>query len=92
MLMNNHKNTNFSVSINHHPVSKQRSLKYLGVILDNKLNWKPQIEKLVTQIFTHTSKTRHVKHTQMVVTIRFTIRVFLTFSQSNATKLSPEKM
>jgi len=29
---------------------------------------------------THTSKTRHVKHTQMVVTVRFTIRVFLTFS------------
>jgi len=29
---------------------------------------------------THTSKTRHVKRTQMVVTVRFTIRVFLTFS------------
>jgi len=44
---------------------------------------------------THTSKVRHVKHTQMVVTVRFTIRVFLTFSdwwESNATKLSLEKM
>jgi len=50
MLMNNHRNINFSVSINHHPVSKQSSLKYLGVILDDKLNWKPQIEKLVTQL------------------------------------------
>ena len=29
---------------------------------------------------THTSKTRHVKRTQMVVTVRFTIRDFLTFS------------
>ena len=29
---------------------------------------------------THTSKIRHVKHTQTVVTVRFTIRVFLTFS------------
>ena len=29
---------------------------------------------------THTSKTRHVKPTQMVVTARFTIRMFLTFS------------
>jgi len=47
--MNNHNNTNFSVSINHHPISKQSSLKYLGVIHD-KLNWKPQIEKLVTQL------------------------------------------
>jgi len=50
MLMNNHKNINFSVSINHHPISKQSSLKYLGVIRDDKLNWKPQIEKLVTQL------------------------------------------
>jgi len=44
---------------------------------------------------THTSKTRHVKRTQMVVTVRLTIRVFLTFSdwqESNATKLSREKM
>jgi len=29
---------------------------------------------------THTRKTRHVKRNQMVVTVRFTIRVFLTFS------------
>jgi len=50
MLMNNHKNINFSVSINHHPIPKQSILKYLGVILDDKLNWKPQIEKLVTQL------------------------------------------
>jgi len=50
MLMNNHKNINFSVSFNHRPISKQRTLKHLGVILDDKLNWKPQIEKLVTQL------------------------------------------
>ena len=29
---------------------------------------------------THTSKTFHVKRTQMVVAVRLTIRVFLTFS------------
>jgi len=29
---------------------------------------------------THTSKTRQAKRAQMVVTVRFTIRVFLTFS------------
>jgi len=29
---------------------------------------------------THSSKTRHVKRIQMVVTARFTIGVFLTFS------------
>jgi len=48
MLMNNYKNINFSVSINHYPISKQSSLKYLGVMLNDKLNWKPHIEKLVT--------------------------------------------
>jgi len=47
--MNNHKNINFSVSNDHHPISKQSSLKYLAVILDDILNWKTQIEKLVTQ-------------------------------------------
>jgi len=44
---------------------------------------------------THTSKTRHIKRTEIVVTVRFTIRVFLTFSEweeSNATKLSRENM
>jgi len=40
--MNNHDNINFSVSMNHHTISKQGSLKYLAVILDDKLNWKPQ--------------------------------------------------
>jgi len=50
MLINNCNNINFLVSINHHPISKQSSLKYLGVIFDDKLNWKPQIEKLVTQL------------------------------------------
>jgi len=39
MLMNNHNNINFSVSINHHLIAKQSSLKYLVVILDDKLNW-----------------------------------------------------
>jgi len=48
--MNNHINIKFSVSIIHYPISKQSSVKYLGVILDDKLNWKPQIEKLVTQL------------------------------------------
>jgi len=50
MLMTNHNNVNFSVSINHHPISKHSSLEYLGVIFDDKHIWKPQTEKLVTQL------------------------------------------
>jgi len=34
--MNNQNNINVSVSINYHPISKQGSLKYLGVVLDDK--------------------------------------------------------
>jgi len=49
-LMNKHNNINFSVSINHHPISKQSSLKYLGVIFYDIFDWKPQIEELVTQL------------------------------------------
>jgi len=44
---------------------------------------------------THTSKARHVKRIQIVVTVMLTIRVFLTFSdwqESNVTELSREKM
>lgn len=29
--------------------SKQSNLKYLGIIFHDKLNWKPQIEKRITQ-------------------------------------------
>jgi len=32
MIMNNLSNIKFSVAINHHPISKQSSLKYLGII------------------------------------------------------------
>jgi len=31
-LMNNRSNINFSVSVNHQPVSKQRNLKCLGIM------------------------------------------------------------
>jgi len=49
MLVNNQNNINFlvSIKINTH---KHSSLKYLGVLLHGKLNWKPQIENLVTKL------------------------------------------
>jgi len=50
------------VSINHHPISKQSSLKYLGVILDDKLNWKLQIEKLVIQLSKSCGMLYKLKH------------------------------
>ena len=76
MLMNNHKKINFSVSINHHPISKQSSLKYLGVTLDDKLNWKPQIEKLVTQLSKSCGmlfKLKHYTNTPVLISVYFAL-------------------
>jgi len=47
LLMDNHHNINLSFSINHQPIRKQSSRKYLGVMLDDILSCKPQIVKLV---------------------------------------------
>jgi len=87
MLMNNHKNINFSVSINHRPISKQSSLKYLGGILDDKLNWKPQIEKLVTQLSKSCGmlfKLKHYTNTSVLKSIYFALfHSYLTYSILN---------
>ena len=87
MLMNNHKNINFSVTINHHPISKQSSLKYLGVILDDKLNWKPQIEKLVTQLSKSCGmllKLKHYTNISVLKSVYFALfHSYLTYSTLN---------
>jgi len=96
--MNNHKNINFSVSINHHPISTQSSLKYLGVILDDKLNWKPQIEKLVTQLSKSCGmlfKLKHYTNTSVLKSVYFVLfHSYLTYSilnwgRANKTTLLP---
>jgi len=87
MLMNNHKNINFSVSINHHPISKQSSLKYLGVKLDDKFNWKPQIEKLVTQLSKSCKslfKLKHYTNISVLKSVYFALfHSYLTYSLLN---------
>ena len=44
-----HNPASFEVSINNHNISPEDNLKYLGVLLDNKLSWKPHIQKVKTQ-------------------------------------------
>jgi len=59
-----------------------RLIQLLGpspIVARNKMQSVNQFAK-IRENLTHTSKTRHVKRTQMVVTVRFTIRMFLTFS------------
>ena len=38
--------TNFEMIVNHYNIPLTNSVKYLGVILDNKLTWQPHIEQI----------------------------------------------
>ena len=51
MLLNSqkHKPTSFKVIPNNYNISPKDGLKYLGVLFDNKLNWKPHGKKVKTQ-------------------------------------------
>ena len=86
-VMNNRNNINFSVSSNHHPISKQSSLKYFGLILDNKLNWKSQIKKLVTQLSKSCGmlfKLKHYTDISVLKSVYFALfNSYLTYSILN---------
>ena len=43
-----HNPTSFKVIINNYSISPEDKLKYLGVLLDNKLSWKPHEQKVKT--------------------------------------------
>ena len=43
-----HNPASFKVTINNHNISPEDNLKYLGVLLVNKLSWKPHVQKVKT--------------------------------------------
>ena len=45
-----HNPASFKVIINNHNISPEDNLKYFGVLLDNKLSWKPHVQKVKTQL------------------------------------------
>ena len=45
-----HNPASFKVTLNNHNISPEDNLKYLGVLLDNKLSWKPHVQKVKTQL------------------------------------------
>ena len=45
-----HNPASLKVIINNHTISPEDNLKYLGVLLDNKLSWKPHVQKVKTQL------------------------------------------
>ena len=52
MLLNSRKHNpaSFTVIINNHNISPEDNLKYLRVLLDNKLSWKPHVQRVKTQL------------------------------------------
>ena len=45
-----HNPASFKLIINNHNISPEDNLKYLGVLLDNKLSWKRHVQKVKTQL------------------------------------------
>ena len=84
--------------INYHPISKHSSLKYLAIILDGKLNWKPQIEKFVTQLSKSCGmlfRLKHYSNISVLKSVYFALfHSYLTYSihnwgRANKTTLLP---
>ena len=44
------KNTDIQINLNGTRLSQKSQIKYLGVIIDEKLNWKPQVNSCVTKL------------------------------------------
>jgi len=73
MLLNSQKHNpaSFKVITNNHSISPKDNLKYLGVLLHNKLIWKPHIQKVKTQLSRACGVLSKLKHytTQSVLKI-----------------------
>ena len=78
----------------------QSTLNHLGVILDDKLNWKPQIEKLVTQLSKSCGMLFKLKHYTNISVLKYVYFALfhscLTYSifnwgRANKTTLLPLK-
>ena len=77
---------------------QRSSLKYFGVILDDKPNWKPQSEKLVTQLSKSCGmlfKSKHYSSISVLKSVYFSLfHSYLTYSilnwgRANKTTLLP---
>jgi len=70
------QNCNFEISMNGVRIQQSDSIKYLGVIIDNKLSWKPQISSLcrkLSQACGVVSKIRHFADINILRLIYFSL-------------------
>jgi len=76
MLLNYQKRNpaSFRVIINNHSISPEDKLKYLGVLLGNKLSWKPHVQKVKIQLSRACGVLTKLKHytTQSVLKLSIT--------------------
>jgi len=86
MLLNSQKHnpTSFKVIINNHSIAPKNNLKYLGVLLDNELSWKPHVQKVKTQLSRACGVISKLKHytTQFVLKVVYNslIHPYLNYS------------
>jgi len=87
-----HNPTSFEVITNNHSISPEDNLKYLGVLLDNKLSWKPQVQKVKTQLSWACGVLSKLKHytTQSVSKVVYNslIHPYLNYSILNVGRAS----
>ena len=89
MLLNsqNHNPTSFKVIVNNHRISPEDKLKYIGVLIDNKLSWKPHVQKVKTQLSRACGVLTKLKHnaTQSVLKVVYNslIQPYLNYSILN---------
>ena len=41
---------NYKVYMNNHEISEVKSIKFLGVLIDNQLNWKNHLDHICTKV------------------------------------------
>ena len=57
-----HNPASFKVILNNNNISPEDNLKYLSVLLDNKLSWKPHVQKVKTQLSSACGILSKLKH------------------------------
>jgi len=87
MLLNSQKHnpTSFKVIINNYSISPEDNLKYLGVLLENKLSWKPHVQKVKAQLSRACGVLSKLKHytTLSVLKVVYNSLIPLLLTQSS---------